>query len=385
MVAMKKLTHIVLAFLVIGLFFSCEEELRDPKLDISKTVKSQITNPADGSSFVLLKENADSLFASFEWSATQYNLTNLEDTKYILQMDVAGNNFADAMDLVTTVGRNRSFEMTVTEMNKILIGVLELDFGVEHQLEFRIRAYLNDFTDYSEVYSDVTTLSITPYDDQVYIKPIYLLGDASPAGWDNTKASPMENIGQGRFARVEYLSANGDWIKFISVLGQWAPQWGTDATGTFEAGPLVYRPNEGVPDPPAIPMGNTSGDYYIEADTLNLTYKTFLTSGELYLIGDATSAGWDNTAGLLLTEGPDHVFTIVTNLSGSGYLKFLEVPGQWAPQWGTNDKGTAKRGIMVYRPTESVPDPPGIPGPSKAGQYKVTVDLTTMQYLIEEQ
>lgn len=382
---MKTLMYIFLALAAFSMFVSCEEELRDPKLDISKAVKSQISNPADGSAFVLLKENADSLFATFEWSATQYNLTNLEDTKYILQMDMAGNNFADALDLVSTVGANRTFNMNVTEMNKILIGVLELDFGVEHQMEFRIRAYLNDFTDYSEVYSDVNTLTITPYDDQVYIKPIYLLGGATTIGWDNTIALPMGHLGEGRFARVESLDPAGTYIKFISVIGQWAPQWGTDATGTPESGPLVYRPDEGVPDPAAIPVAATAGDYYIEADTLNLMYKTFLTSGELFLIGDATSAGWDNTAGLPLTEGPDHVFTIVTNLAGSGNIKFLEVSGQWAPQWGTNDKGTAKRGTLAYRPTESVPDPPSIPGPATAGQYKITVDLTTMQYLIEEQ
>jgi hypothetical protein len=87
-------------------------------------------------------------------------------------------------------------------------------------------------------------------------------------------------------------------------------------------------------------------------------------------------------AGLKLTEGPDHVFTITTNLSGSGYLKFLEVSGQWAPMWGTNDKGNSKKGLLVYRPTDGAADPPGIPSPS-AGEYKVTVDLTKMAYAIE--
>lgn len=376
---MKKLVYSIIALTGFIFFTSCEEELRDPKLDMSKTVKSSILSPSSGSSLVLLKELADSV-VEFRWSDTKYDLGNLESTKYILQMDFAGKNFTDPMDLVSTTGL--TYETTIAQVNNQLLGVLELEPDIAYDFEYRIKAFLNTYSEYSVVYSDVITLAITPYSEIIYVKPIYLIGDATDIDWDNTQAIPMEHIGSGKFARVEYLDAAGDWFKFLSMLGAWAPQWGTDATGTLESGPLVYRPDEATADPPAVPMGTVSGDYYIEADTLLLEYKTFLTSGELYLIGDATSAGWDNTAGLKMTEGPDHVFTITTNLLGGGALKFLEVPGQWAPQWGTNEKGNSKKGLMVYRPTESVPDPPGIPGPS-AGSYKVTVDLTKMAYTIE--
>lgn len=376
---MKKLAYIIIALSGLIFYTACEEELRDPKLDMSKTLKSAILKPSSGSSLVLLKEFADSVL-QFTWSKTTYNLQELESLKYILQMDFAGNNFANPIDITNTTGL--TYETTVETVNNFLLGVLELDPDVAYDMDYRIKAFLNTYTDYSVIYSDAITLTITPYAEIIYVKPIYLIGDATAIGWDYTIAIPMEHIGNGKFARVEYLDADGDWIKFLSMLGAWAPQWGTDADGTLESGNLVYRPDEGTPDPPSIPMGSTSGDYYIEADTLNLVYKTFLTSGELYLIGDATSAGWDNTAGLKLTEGPDHVFTITTNLSGSGYLKFLEVPGQWAPIWGTNEKGNSKKGLMVYRPTESVPDPPGIPSPA-AGEYKITVDLTMMSYAIE--
>lgn len=376
---MKKLVYIIIALSGFFLFTACEEELRDPKLDMSKTVKSSILNPSSGSSLVLLKEYADSVL-QFTWSAAKYDLGNLESTKYALQMDFAGNNFTNPIDLTSTT--SLSYETTIGQVNNQLLGVLELDPDIAYDFEYRVKAFLNTYSEYTVVYSDVITVSITPYAETIYVKPIYLIGDATNIDWGNTIAIPMEHIGSGKFARVEFLDSAGDWFKFLSMLGAWAPQWGTDATGTLESGPLVYRPDEATTDPVSIPMGDVSGDYYIEADTLLLSYKTFLTSGELYLIGDATTAGWDNTAGLKLTEGPDHIFTITTNLLGGGSLKFLEVTGQWAPQWGTNEKGNSKKGLMVYRPTESVPDPPGIPGPS-AGEYKITVDLTKMAYTIE--
>jgi hypothetical protein len=322
---------------------------------------------------------------SFEWSATQYNLTNLETTNYILQMDLAGNAFADAYDLTSTEGT--SYSVSVGSMNNILLGVMELPAGEAYNLELRVRSFINQITTASDVYSTVVTISVTPYEEIVYVKPIYLLGSGTTIGWDNMLALPMEHIGSGKFARVETVTTGTDrYIKFISMLGLWAPQWGTDASGTTASGPLVYRPDEQTTDPPAIPfLEGETGDYYIIADTAGLTYETYLTTGNLFLVGDATPAGWDAGAAIAFTEGPDHVFTLTTNLNATGGMKFLEVQGAWAPQWGTNDKGNAKKGLPVYRPTESVPDPPNIPAPSTAGSYKITVDLTTMMYTIEAQ
>ncbi|MDZ7741378.1 MAG: hypothetical protein U5Q03_06435 [Bacteroidota bacterium] len=104
------------------------------------------------------------------------------------------------------------------------------------------------------------TYTITPYDDVVQDKYIYLLGSGTTIGWDNAAALQMTPLGDGTYAIVEHLTPASDaYIKFISVLGNWAPQWGTDATGTWDAGPLVYRPTEEEPDPAAIPVGETEG------------------------------------------------------------------------------------------------------------------------------
>jgi hypothetical protein len=64
----------------------------------------------------------------------------------------------------------------------------------------------------------------------------------------------------------------GEFLKFIEVLGFWAPQYGTDANGTSTGGILVYRPDENTPDPPAIPAPEAAGTYTITANTNDLTY-----------------------------------------------------------------------------------------------------------------
>ncbi|MCF8367846.1 MAG: SusE domain-containing protein [Bacteroidales bacterium] len=377
---MKKITLIIIILLGLGVFLSCEKELRDPKLDPSQSTAPAITGPSDGQAFVFTEEQAEEVFATFQWSDALYNISGLENTKYILQMDKAGNNFANMYELVNTT--ETTYAMKGGAMNKILLSLGNPADSVINY-EFRLYCYVSSDSDITDLYSSVISLSFTCYEALVESKSIYLLGDATPVGWDNMAALEMVQIGEGVFARVETLDPAGEWFKFISVLGFWAPQWGTDETGTAELGPLVYRPDEATADPPAMPSPDVLGAYYIEADTVNLSYRTFLTSGELYLVGSATLAGWDNTAALPFTEVEPHVFEITTSLIDGG-MKFLEIVGAWAPQWGTDDTATGLGGPLIYRPDEQTTDPAEVPSPG-TGTFKIRVDLTTMSYTTEAQ
>ena len=363
-------------------FISCEKELRDPKLDMNQTVKSGLAEPANGAAFVLTSETAGDVMSIFKWSATSYNLGDLETVNYTLQMDSVGTNFADPYDLVTTA--DLEYAITVGAMNDLLLVKLGYPTGIAHTLDFRVKSFINDVP-VTEVYSEMISLTFTPYEDIITVSPIYLLGEATTVGWENTAALEMGYLDGGRFARVEYLDPGlGGFYKFIADLGAWAPQWGTDATATPESGPLVLRPDEVTPDPPALPVPTEAGNYYIEADTAALTYKTFWSSGELFLVGAATTVGWDAAAALPFSEVEPHIFEITTTLVEGEGMKFLEIVGQWAPQWGTDANGTGSGGMLVFRPDEATTDPPEIPSPG-TGTYKIRADMTKITYTIDPQ
>jgi hypothetical protein len=129
---MKNLKIILIIMIGIGILVSCQKAEKDPVLDISKTVLPAITSPADGYAMVLLKEQKDSLMMAVEWTPTQYNLSDLETTKYILQMDLAGNNFANPVDLAST--EEISVSTTVGQFNNTLLSVLELTPEESHAL-----------------------------------------------------------------------------------------------------------------------------------------------------------------------------------------------------------------------------------------------------------
>ncbi|MBE0639927.1 MAG: hypothetical protein IH598_15525 [Bacteroidales bacterium] len=123
-----------------------------------------------------------------------------------------------------------------------------------------------------ELFIDAVTEEFTVTVNPAGAAPeLYLLGDGSLAGWDNTAALPLSGTG-GIYTITTELGGAGKFIKFIVTLGQWAPQYGTDANGTNTGGNLVYRPDENTPDPPAIPCPDAVGTYVITANTNDLTY-----------------------------------------------------------------------------------------------------------------
>ncbi|KAF0130979.1 MAG: hypothetical protein FD155_1248 [Bacteroidetes bacterium] len=375
---MKRFFLFLIIITGLSLVYSCSKEERDPVLDMSQADKPAITFPADGAAFVLAEADIANEMTNFQWSATKYNLDNLSDSKYILQMDVVDNTFANALTL-QSAGTN-SFSITVGAMNQKLLGA-NLTTGESHNVYFRVISFINSQTGYESLISNVLTLAITPYTDVVLVKPIYMLGDATDAGWTNTLALPLTHVGGSVFSIVANLQA-AKGIKFISKLGAWAPQWGTDAAGTSTGGVLVYRPDETVPDPAQIPSPAEAGQYLITVDTALLTYTIGSPSPELYLLGDGSPAGWSNTDAIPM-NGTGGNYSLTLDLPGGGFLKFITTLGQWAPMYGTDATGTATGGPLVYRPDEATTDPPAIPAPAAAGSYTITVNTTNLTYTIE--
>lgn len=127
-------------------------------------------------------------------------------------------------------------------------------------------------------------------------------------------------------------------------------------------------------------------DFELKIDALNETFTLTVNPAgaapELYMLGDGSAAGWDNNAALPLT-GTAGNYTITADLGGAGkYIKFITTLGQWAPMYGTDGTGTSTSGPLVYRATESDPDPASIPVPDAAGSYVITVNTNDLTYTI---
>ncbi|MCM8568310.1 SusF/SusE family outer membrane protein [Gramella jeungdoensis] len=97
----------------------------------------------------------------------------------------------------------------------------------------------------------------------------------------------------------------------------------------------------------------------------------------LYLVGDATAAGWnpDNNNTPLFRDPDNENIFYFTGYFAAGYYKFLE--GQaWAPMYGYDGS------TLVYRPTEADPDPASIEVAS-AGYYTITVNVDDLSFSMD--
>lgn len=101
---------------------------------------------------------------------------------------------------------------------------------------------------------------------------------------------------------------------------------------------------------------------------------------DLFLVGDATATGWDNTASSnnypLFRDPANENIYYYTGKLNAGSVKVLEERGLWAPQYGGAD------GSLIYRAVEADPDPAAIPVPA-AGYYTFTINIDELTYTLE--
>src|SRR5690606_38000927 len=175
--------------------------------------------PEEGNSYVLAIENASMQAERFVWTSANYN----EDVaiNYTIQIDKAGNEFANPEDLGSVIGTNQ-LSVAVQTLNDKVIALGGEPF-VNAQYEVRVKASLNDT--FEALYSNVALISVTPY--VAVIPDLFLVGAVQQYyglnQWDNSTAMAMRYVGDGITKVYEaYVKVGvGEGFKFIGEQGTW--------------------------------------------------------------------------------------------------------------------------------------------------------------------
>lgn len=99
---------------------------------------------------------------------------------------------------------------------------------------------------------------------------------------------------------------------------------------------------------------------------------------DLFLVGPACAAGWDNNnnnSPMFRSSDNEKVFTY-TGLFNADQLKMLEMRGAWAPQYGEENSK------LKYRATEDDPDPLPIDDITASGYYTFTANIESLEFSI---
>lgn len=243
---------------------------------------------------------------------------------YVLQIDKAGNNFAGGV--WRELGKNIfSIEYTNQELNDILKDTFGIEYGATADLEARLLAIPSDESVEQQL-SEVLTLKITTF--KPVSSTLYMIGDATPNGWNLGNATKMNPVSgeAGGFVWTGNLSSGS--LKFMTTNTDWAPSYNRDATS--EAWKLVYRESFDQPDEQF--KVETSGSYRISVNIIDLTISMVEMYGprfdSLFFVGSFTN--WNFVA---MRRDPANSFIFrygdVLNWKDGGEFKFGTTRGSW--------------------------------------------------------
>jgi hypothetical protein len=221
---------------------------------------------------------------------------------------------------------------------------------------------------------------------------LYIVGNATTAGWDPAAALEMTRIENGVFTWVGDLTADGE-LKFINQRGSWNKTINpTSIDLYFDNGveyDLNFRPTEESPDDFKF-IVSTTGMYIISVNlnTMRIVINPATVDlSQLYLVGSATAAGWDNASALEMIKIQDGIFSWTGDLSADGEFKFLNERGNWSktinPQGADVLFVEGTEYSLNYRPLEASPNDFKFKV-TNAGTYNVSVNLIEMKAVIQQ-
>ncbi|RAJ08822.1 SusE-like outer membrane protein [Chitinophaga skermanii] len=270
---MKQISQYILLICLGSMaFMSC-------KKDEVRTVAGDGTSPtlaSNKTTLVLDKATPDAQAITFNWNASSFGFNGV--VLYSVEVAKKGTNFADAKSSSADT-LTKSF--TVSEFNSFANG-LGLDPGVAGEVEVRVKAYLSDT--YKPAYSNVLTVTVTPYLDLIDYPSIYMPG--SHQGWNPETAPNLAAINTTKpkfYEGYVYLPDASTLFKFTP-----GRKWDGDMGGTFTAGNTgnfgtSLRDNMEI---------NGAGNYYITADHTNDPGTWKAIKANWGIIGNATGS-WD--------------------------------------------------------------------------------------------
>lgn len=282
---MRKLKYIVMAVFALGLFGACDEDLDTVTFDQDAAVASSLTVP--GASIELLAQNAEDTLV-FEW--TQVELGFSAALNYVLQVDVAGKDFAQPSVLVSlpidkTVDK-MTFEISVKDFNNELMKQVgkydDLDANDPVDFEFRVLA---------QVSNEIRLVSATvPSQIKIYsgaLPGIFMIGEGV-GGWNLDLAVEVFHAGapDTYHTKAYFTQAN---FRFFNQ-----PDWGASIGGydVFTVYPEEYLAVSSDGDPNFAFVG-AAGWYEIEVNVAAGSIEvTPIDDPSIFLTGSATH-GWD--------------------------------------------------------------------------------------------
>ncbi len=279
---------------------------------------------------------------NFEWTAADYGFDAA--ISYSVQVDLAANDFAEAIELIKTTSTTGSF--TYGDLNNKLLAAGAVPGGV-NDVQFRVVSSVSDYVD--DLVSPTVNMTVKPYFIEVNYPVLNVPG--SYQGWDPANNETVLYSLKSNEIYEGYIYFGDAATEFKFAKGSWDVNWGDDGEdGTLEAGGANIK-------------AAGPAQYKLNVDLNTLTYTALQV--DWGLIGSATPDGWDADQNMTF-DVDNNVWTITLDLT-AGEIKF-RVNDDWAINLGDDGANT----VLEYGGANIVIE--------EAGNYTITLNLGAALY-----
>ncbi|MGE5519045.1 MAG: SusE domain-containing protein [Candidatus Dadabacteria bacterium] len=231
------------------------------------------TNPvltANKTSIPLSFATKDQEAITLSWTNPNYAFTtgvSSHDVNYLLEIDTTGSNFTNPNRKVISISKDLSYTLTQNDLNDYLLNTVLLKPGMSHNVEMRIVASLDNNS--AVLKSNTLKFAITPYAIPPKVDPpstghLYLVGNATPGGWNNPVPVPSQEFTKvsPTFYTITINLTGGNSYLFLPLNGDWGHKYGAmGGNNSNNVNGDDFKPEGGDLKAPDV-----SGSYRIDVD-----------------------------------------------------------------------------------------------------------------------
>ncbi|RFZ84217.1 DUF5116 domain-containing protein [Mucilaginibacter terrenus] len=234
-----------------------------------------------------------------------------------LQIAAKGTNFASPTEVALATGALTK-TYTVQDFNNLLLA-MNMPSGAAAQIEMRLKSSLSSTTPGNIAYSNVVTITATPF---ALVSYVYVPG--AYQGWNPPTADSLQSAtGNGIYTGIiNFTTGNLDFK--ITPEKKWDVAYGiVSGSAISTSGGNISAP--GV------------GQYFVTVD-LNAKTITMVAVDAYYsLIGDATAGGWGSDTDMKFNNGT-RAWEITLPLISTGHFK-VRKNHDWGTSYGVPKTG----------------------------------------------
>lgn len=262
---MKNISKLLFFTTLLVALFSCEKE--ENRIYFEGGTAPALTASKSAVRLSPATENETAIVLN--WTNPNFKLTtgtSSQDVSYLLEIDTAGGNFNSTNKYVTSISKDLTKTFTEKELNGILGNTMGLKPARQYTLQARVIASIAGSAS-TKLASNTVSFTATPFAPPPKVEPygpkVFIVGSATPGGWDNPVPANQELTKESDMVySITMNLVGGNSYLFLPVNGSWSQKYGFDgANNTNDPMGGDFKREGGDFKAPA-----TSGKYKITVD-----------------------------------------------------------------------------------------------------------------------